>query len=445
MMIMKKKVFSKCVAVIFASTVLFGCSQEFASELISETVNQECIKDLSQNRTYEEALAIAQDAIGLLGESSTTRSGKPRSINTNSVQYIINTSSTRSIDAPDTLMYVFNYEDNAGFAVVAASRLAEELLAVTEQGNYVVGQETGNVGFDLFMDLATAYLLDSLPKIELPEPGPGTLTEYKSETIRDTVSYGPYVTVRWGQEWPYNIYCYTLTGERAYAGCVATAIAQIMSYYRHPERLIISYDNSRDMQYLSWGNILQHWQSFNTMCACDEPSISHHQIARLIRQIGYYVSMNYGAVDGPDGSGAYSTNVYDALDYLGYKSSAFQPYTFDKVFSSLSGQKLVYMRGQIPNKGGHAWVVDGCIQITTTRTEYIRPQGYLFWQILEQHVYVDKYNHINWGWNGDCNGYFSSVVFNTASPHALDPNSTITGSANFTVNLDIYSDIEIDD
>ena len=29
--------------------------------------------------------------------------------------------------------------------------------------------------------------------------------------------------------------------------------------------------------------------------------------------------------------------------------------------------------------------------------------------------------------------------------YLLDPNSTITGSANFTVNLDIYSDIEIDD
>ena len=84
MMIMKKNVFCKGVAAIYASVMLFGCSQGLTGELIPETlIHQEIIKELSQNRTYEEALAIAQDAIALLGENCTTRSGKQRVVNTN--------------------------------------------------------------------------------------------------------------------------------------------------------------------------------------------------------------------------------------------------------------------------------------------------------------------------------------------------------------------------
>lgn len=403
-------------------------------------------KGLSPSRTYKEALSVAQDAIKMLDEVNTTRSSKPRTVNPFDVQYIIDGSSTRSAEISDTLMYVFNFDDDAGFAVVSANRATEELIAVTEQGNYIAGEETENEGFNMYMDMATAYVLDSFPKVGFPEPGPGTLMEYKAETVKDTISFGPYITVRWGQEWPYNNYCYTLIGEKAYAGCVAIAIAQIMSYYRYPERLLISYDYSNNIEYLSWENILQHKQSFYSLCACSTSSMSHHQIAQLVRQIGCYVFMDYGAVGDTikGGSGAYSEDVYNALDYLGYKSDVFQLYSFEKVLSSLSSQKLIYMRGQRPSGGGHAWVIDGAQQITTTRTEYTRPQGSPFWDILEQHIYVDKYNHINWGWNGACNGYYLSTVFDTSLPHRLDSNSSTTGSINYTINLQIYPNIEID-
>ena len=107
--------------------------------------------------------------------------------------------------------------------------------------------------------------------------------------------------------------------------------------------------------------VAQHKQSFYSLCACSTSSMSHHQIAQLVRQIGCYVFMDYGAVGDTikGGSGAYSEDVYDALDYLGYKSDVFQLYSFEKVLSSLSSQKLIYMRGQRPSGGrarmGHRW------------------------------------------------------------------------------------------
>ena len=157
---MKTNFYFRSICCTLAATTLFACTQEVIETLpIQAESETQLMKVQSKYRTYEEALAIAQDAISMLGKSSVTRSGNPRTIDIHNVQYIVNTSSTRSDGKTDTLMYVFNYDDNAGFAVVSANRATEGLIAVTEQGNYVAGEETGNGGFDLYMDMAEEYVM----------------------------------------------------------------------------------------------------------------------------------------------------------------------------------------------------------------------------------------------------------------------------------------------
>ena len=146
---MKKILKFQIVVAIFAVSTLFACIQDAIDYLPVQTgLEQSTMQSFSKYRTYAEALAIAQDAVGMLGENCATRSGKSRSVNTSDVQYIVSSFSTRSAGVPDTLMYIFNYEDNAGFAVVSANRATEGLIAVTEQGNYSVGKETENGGLD---------------------------------------------------------------------------------------------------------------------------------------------------------------------------------------------------------------------------------------------------------------------------------------------------------
>lgn len=42
--------------------------------------------------------------------------------------------------------------------------------------------------------------------------------------------------VQWGQDYPYsNIYCPTKNGTKTITGCVATAVAQLMSVYECPK------------------------------------------------------------------------------------------------------------------------------------------------------------------------------------------------------------------
>ena len=46
----------------------------------------------------------------------------------------------------------------------------------------------------------------------------------------------PLLTTKWGQGYPYNGLCPDYGNDRAAAGCVAVAMAQIMNYHRWPER-----------------------------------------------------------------------------------------------------------------------------------------------------------------------------------------------------------------
>ena len=36
-----------------------------------------------------------------------------------------------------------------------------------------------------------------------------------------------------------------------------------------------------------------------------------------------------------------------------------------------------------------------------------------WWYTGNEEIFYCYYNHINWGWHGDCNGYFNYGVFDT--------------------------------
>ena len=441
---MKKNLNLKSFVAIFAASTLFACTQDSIDNLYVQTEEEtEAMNELPKRRTYEEALAVAQDAIGLLGENSTTRSGKPRSINTADVQYIINTSSTRSTEEPDTLMYVFNYEDNAGFAVVSANRATEELIAVTEQGNYVAGEETGNGGFDLYMDMAEQYVAmaaEPLPGVGGDDDGMEEFTEFRMFVDRDTITYGPYIPVRWGQDWPYNKACPIQNGKRTKAGCVATAIAQIMTYYKHPTSMTIYDTYSVYEQDLDWTNINKHvYTESTTSTVCSQCTVSgwHNVIGALVAQIGREVNMWYT----DSVSCALSENVASALTSFGYTCDPFRNYANTTVTSSIKSGKLVYMCGAVAGANiGHAWIVDGYRRVHALHRECTRPMSQLFWTELRRWTTDDYYYHINWGWNGDSNGYFLIDEFDTDRSFDLDTEE-YEESFDFTVQLMMYANI----
>ena len=120
----------KTIFVFISFFSLFSCTTE--NELVYQ--KHSTTVPVVNKRSLAEALEIAQEAISLLGTQQ-SRSGDIRTVDMKNVQYLSSNKNSRSQN-DDTLLYVINYVDNKGFAVVSANPNTEGLIAVTEKGTY---------------------------------------------------------------------------------------------------------------------------------------------------------------------------------------------------------------------------------------------------------------------------------------------------------------------
>lgn len=413
-----------------------ACTNDEEMNLLTENLPEESVG--VEKRSFQEALEVAQGAPEIFG--GTTTRGELKQVTLANTQYIISEATTRN-EAPDTLMYVFNYEDNQGYAVVSANKNTEALIAVTEQGTYNEETETDNPGLALYMDMAKNYVArGGAAGNTIIGGGGGTLpiTEQKEETTTTiTANYGPLLEVRWGQGEPYNTYCYSSSNQLSPTGCVATALAQIFSYTEYPTNMAINYNSSNiHTLNINWNTFKGHFCS-NDDCNCT--STTHTQLAEMFRQIGKEVDMTYT----PTGSGAYDSYAASYLSRLGFSHTGLINYNANTAINSLGSGEIIYIAGTDLNDGRHAWVLDGYKEIVSTTKFYTRPAGQLEWTLIRTTTSTGEYFHFNWGWDGDSNGYFSNdaVVFNTANPSDLDDNVSNYADYDFSSSVKIIANI----
>lgn len=402
----------------------------------------------SPRLTYQEAVAVAQKGISWLEKSEKTRGKKGvRSINHSNTKAVVG-GTTRSGEGADTLMYVFNFDNNEGFAMVATARDSEQLIAVTEQGNYTPGVDTDNEGFNMFARAAEEYV-----STLAVTPGPGQIDPggpfYKIEYQEEYDTVGPLLATKWGQSGIYGNEC--PNSPYGVAGCVATAMAQIMAYHQHPATMALTYSGAPTSSLtLDWDGIALHTGD----CSCGANSTTiHNQISYLCREIGERVDMDYndaytdenGTYYGPS-SGAVSSDVPAALSGLGYSSnSTLIAYDLQTIRSNIDNGLPIYMKGaQIDDdkRVGHAWVVDGYMTYTQMFITYISlASNNGPWRIDEIRYRYTYYPHCNWGWSGICDGFFNDGVFKTANAYQYDSSTGNSTSYNFHDELLIITNI----
>lgn len=204
------------------------------------------------------------------------------------------------------------------------------------------------------------------------------------------------VTTLWNQSALYNDLCPVDSAgpnNHVYAGCVATAMAQIINFWQWPQtgRDACTYNcfPYGDL-FVDFENTHYHYELMPEFLDWTSRPEEIRAVAELQYHAGVSVDMGYS----PEGSGAYSPSVINALmHYFRYDGSTLRfeqkyAYTNSEWDNMLRenldmGMPLYYAASG--SDGGHAFVCDG----------------------------YDDNNmfHFNWGWQGLDNGYYAINAF----------------------------------
>lgn len=224
----------------------------------------------------------------------------------------------------------------------------------------------------------------------------------------------PLLTTIWGQGTYYNAQCPSGTP----VGCVATAMAQIMRYWSFPVTGVGSHSYNcppYGTQTADFGATTYNWSAMP-----NNVTSANAAVATISRHAGVAVDMQYA----PDGSGAYSTDVPNALiNYFRYASStqyrnkgSYTPSVWEAMMKGeIDNARPVYYSGSSTGSGGHAWVLDG---------------------------YSGSNFHVNWGWNGYYNGYFSLTALNPGTDNFSSGQAAVIGIAPTVTSLTISEGFE---
>lgn len=297
---------------------------------------------------------------------------------------------TRSVDGTPAL-YVFAARQG-GFMVLSADDTTVPLLGFSDSGTLPADEAELPDGMRYWLGSLAEQVAYNAG--HAPQAGAAASVR-RADATRADIS--PMITTKWNQDAPYNDQCPTVGNNRCVTGCVATAMAQVMNYYKFPANVqdnhSYTWKNGGASLTLSispsikfdWDNMLDVYDENSPQSACDA-------VATLMSACGRSVNMNYS----PQASGAQTIAVPRAfVESFGYDPGLQYmmrdyysiPEWEDIVYENLRQYGPVYYDGQ-SNTGGHAFVCDG---------------------------YSDGYFHFNWGWGGMSDGYYLLT--------ALDPGS----------------------
>ena len=282
-------------------------------------------------------------------------------------------------DEPENAPYhVFNIGGNDGFVIASGDDCAYTILGYSDFGSFDA---------DYIPDGMKALLDFYAEQIRSCSQNP-THARRTSSTTYPAVE--AMLTTSWGQDQPYNANCPIdpSTNKRCVTGCVATAMAQLMYYYRKYSTREITIDippyyidGDKDRRVegvpkgtpIDWDNMLDNYKGSYT-------EVQEQAVANLMLYCGTAVHMGYGSSQ----SGAWDayilssfTKFYDYDDDIcvKYRSDHTDAEWETMVYEELGKGRPIYY-----SASGHAFIVDGH-----------DGKGYV---------------HINWGWNGWKDNYF---------------------------------------
>lgn len=362
--------------------------------LLLTTVIASCLSLQAKQVDTNKAKSIA---LQFMESGSTTRSARSADLN---LVYTATSNdaspATRSQANGNNLFYVFNQSDDKGFVIVAADDAVSPILAYSRENSFKADNMPCNV--KVILDGYRSAIAEAIAN------GNDASSEWSDVGTRaeDTANEEYLLKTKWDQGWPFNAQTPKLAGEHCATGCVATAMAQIMYYWKYPQidsephsyhwlggDKTLSADMSKNFD---WENMRNTYASNESFTEAEVQAVSH-----LMLQCGIYADMNYF-----NASSATKCNAEAALSYyLGYSKKSISNLSLDQ-----TGQTkwMRIVKGEIDSKRpvlytnyGHAFVCDG-------------------------YDSSDRL-HLNLGWGGSSDGFYKFMA-DDSEYITLNPQST---------------------
>ena len=287
--------------------------------------------------------------------------------------------------ADQAAYYVFNGTDR-GFVIVAGDDNAPAVLGYSDQGTF----DAQNVPEALQTMLeGYAAQIDALAR--------GAKAE---SPLRSGDAIKPLLTASWSQNNPYNNLLPVIpSGKHAYTGCVATAMAQVMYYWKWPAATtqpIPAYTSTyapASMQYAmpELPVVEFDWDAMqDTYESDDNESAGALAVATLYLYCDQALQMNFMMYSSAANSGLIPMKAaayfdYDAAAHVESRNNYSTQGWADLLYAELAaGRPVIYSGSKLT--GGHSFICDGY-------------DG-------------DGMFHMNWGWDGNSNGYYLLNVLN---------------------------------
>lgn len=287
-------------------------------------------------------------------------------------------------------IYIFSTESS--FVIISADDRVKPILAYSHEYPFVVEYMPDNVSYWInFLDDEIQYAIDNniASSKETASDWNDLIKGVKPEH-RNRNSVAPLIKTHWDQNVPYMNMC----PGGSVAGCVATAMAQLMKYWEWPRKGVGSHsyeENDYGTITVNFSNTTYDWDNMIAKPDASSTQAQQNAVATLTYHCGVSVDMNYS----PQGSGAYPSDIeyaletyfdYDTLLHDSYKENFSETEWLELLKTELDASRPILYSGWDVNNAGHCFICDGYDE--------------------------NDFFHFNWGWGGYCDGYYAIGILN---------------------------------
>lgn len=409
--------------------VLFACTKEIGMEENLTTneieVNTDGVEFAESSLTIDQAVKSMEFVQrNLDGTNHRKRSIKNvELLTTLDIKANAVTRASGDETAEQPLAYVVNFENNGGYAILAADTNLPPVIMLGDEGNFsteeyldFVQNNTTRSGSEL-TDVEDVQYTMITNSIVLPPTYPTSPRNPRDTAVM--VRCLPLVPTKWGQGAPYNYYAKTEDNQTAVAGCVPVAFAQTLASLSYHHNFTPSVEI--DPEYpVNWPMINAAISNGIIKYSSNDTSSEALNVASLIRAAGSNLDTKYGATK----TSASVTLVATELIRLGCSSAVYEhnsKVSTDDLFTMIvrNNYPVISQASRLENDKtyAHAFVLDGWLRLEYTYSIITGTGPYIY---TEDYRSQFDLVHVNFGWDGVCDGYYLPTSFDTTSSQYND-------------------------